>query len=76
MSFQRLGRTREAAAELKPARELVEAKFHAGLTAGSDTDGYWFDWAMAQILLREANGLVRTVPGRVHLAAHFRCGLV
>jgi hypothetical protein len=63
MSFQRLGKTREAAAELKPARELVEAKFHAGLTAGSDSDGYWFDWAMAQILLREASGLVRTVPG-------------
>jgi hypothetical protein len=42
---------------------LVEARFHAGLNAGGDPDGYWFDWAIAQILLREATGLVQHAPG-------------
>jgi hypothetical protein len=60
MCSQRLGKTGEAVAELKQGRETVEAKFHTGLTAGSDADGYWFDWAMARILLREAAGLIKT----------------
>lgn len=47
---------------MKQGRELVEAKFHSGLSAGSDEDGYWFDWAMAQVLLREAAGLIKTKP--------------
>jgi hypothetical protein len=56
---QHLGKSGEAVAALKQGREMVEGKFHTGLTAGSDADGYWFDWAMAQILLREAAGLIK-----------------
>jgi serine/threonine protein kinase len=61
--FQRLGKSGEAVAQLKQGRELVEGKFHAGLAAGGDSDGYWFDWAIAQILLREAAGLIQSAPG-------------
>jgi serine/threonine protein kinase len=56
---QRLGNPAEALAELKQAREVVEAKFQAGL-ASDDPDGSWFDWAMSQILLREAQGLIKS----------------
>jgi tetratricopeptide (TPR) repeat protein len=63
MSRQRLGKTAEAVAELKQGRELVEAKFHAGLAAGSVEEGFWFDWAVAQILLREAGETIKTAPG-------------
>jgi hypothetical protein len=63
MSQQRLGKTAEAVAELKQGRELVEAKFHARLTAGSVEEGFWFDWATAQILLREAGALLKSAPG-------------
>jgi hypothetical protein len=60
---QRLGKSGEAAAQLQQARELVEAKFRTRLTAGGDSDGYWFDWVMARILLREASGLIQNAPG-------------
>jgi hypothetical protein len=63
MSRQHFGKTAEAVAELKQGRELVEAKFHTGLTPGSLEDGFWFDWAMAQILLREASETIKSAPG-------------
>jgi hypothetical protein len=63
MSSHSLGKSSEAVAELQQARELVETKFHTGLTAGRGSEGYWFDWAMVQILQREADGLIKTAPG-------------
>ena len=63
MSRQHLGKTAEAVAELKQGRESVEAKFHTGLTPGSMEEGFWFDWAMAQILLREAGETIKSAPG-------------
>jgi len=63
MTSQNLGTTGKAVAELKQAREWVEAKFHIGLTAGRESEGYWFDWAMVQILLREADATIKSAPG-------------
>jgi hypothetical protein len=62
MSWQALGKSGEAVAELQQGRELVEAKFHTGLTAGRNSEGYWFDWAMVQILLREAERAIQSAP--------------
>jgi hypothetical protein len=63
LSQLRLGQPAAAAEPLQQARESVEARFRAGLTAGSGAEGYWFEWAIAQILLREATGLTKSVPG-------------
>lgn len=68
---QRLGNAGEALAELKQGRALVEAKFHAGLTAGGLAEGYWFDWVTARILLREAMGWIKSAPQAVSIPAHF-----
>jgi hypothetical protein len=62
MSWQALGKSGEAVAQLQQGRELVEAKFHTGLTAGRNSEGYWFDWAMVQILLREAERAIQSAP--------------
>jgi hypothetical protein len=62
MSCQQLGQKEEAASALEQAGELIGAKYHTGLTAGRGPDGYWFDWAMAGILQREADGLIKPQP--------------
>ena len=59
---QRLGNSAQAQTELKMGRELIEAKFRAGLTAGNLAEGYWFDWAAARILMREAAGRIGNTP--------------
>ena len=63
MACARLGRMDEAKADLKASRGPVEddAKRLAGLTA--KWQGYWFDWACARILLREAAALIETDSG-------------
>jgi hypothetical protein len=54
MTCARLGRLEDARAELNQARPLIEGKFPSGLAAGSEATAFWFDWAYAEILLREA----------------------
>jgi tetratricopeptide (TPR) repeat protein len=54
MADQRRGRTEDARAELSQGRELVDAKFKAGLERGDGELGFWFDWVFARILLQEA----------------------
>ena len=56
MADQRRGRTEDARAELSQGRELVDAKFKAGLERGDGELGFWFDWVFARILLQEADG--------------------
>jgi serine/threonine protein kinase len=53
---QRLGNTAQAQSDLMQGRALIEAKFRAGLTPGNLTEGFWFDWVAARILMREAMG--------------------
>jgi hypothetical protein len=55
--FQR-GESSEADSELGQQRQLVEAKFRAGLDRGRSDAGYWFDWFYAGFLLQEAAGLI------------------
>jgi tetratricopeptide (TPR) repeat protein len=59
MAYHRLGRTTEALAELKAGREIVESKLNKlRPDRGTPIQGFWFDWAFAQILLRETAALV------------------
>ncbi|MBE2214638.1 MAG: serine/threonine protein kinase [Opitutaceae bacterium] len=58
MTLVRLGRSDEARAELVQAEEMVDAKFRGRPDRGTPVQGFWFDWAFARILLREAQTLV------------------
>ncbi len=69
---QRLGSTAQAKADLTQGRELIEAKFRAGLTPGNLAEGYWFDWAAARILMREAMGRIGNTPQAVDSPANSR----
>jgi serine/threonine protein kinase len=58
MSNQQLGKTNEARAELAQAREVIENKYKSPLERGTPMQGFWFDWAFAKILLKEATALI------------------
>ena len=57
MADHQLGRTGEAAAELKLGRDAIEARFGDGLERGDGELGFWFDWVFARIMLQEALAL-------------------
>jgi eukaryotic-like serine/threonine-protein kinase len=59
MASHQLGENDQAGSELEAGRKLVEAQFAANLTAGNGTEGFWFDWLFARVLLREADLLFR-----------------
>jgi hypothetical protein len=61
MSHYQLGHLNEAHSELALGREMIENKFKAGLDQG-DGNGYWFDWVLGNILLREAQALIERTP--------------
>jgi eukaryotic-like serine/threonine-protein kinase len=61
MADQRLGRAPEARAEFLKGRDMIEAGKERH-TLGSPVQGFWFDWAFARVLLREATALME-VPG-------------
>ena len=50
-----------AAPLLATAQTDIAAKFTKGLAAGTDNDGYWYDWAFARLLLDEANALAASM---------------
>jgi tetratricopeptide (TPR) repeat protein len=58
MSHQRLGEVKLALLRLAEAREAIEKKFSGPLDGGNGTEGYWFDWLLARVLLSEANPLI------------------
>jgi serine/threonine protein kinase len=58
MSHYQLGHLDEARSELAQSREMIENKYKAGLDQG-DGNGYWFDWVLGKILLREAGALIK-----------------
>jgi serine/threonine protein kinase/tetratricopeptide (TPR) repeat protein len=60
MAERRMGRTAQADAHLREARELIDSKYKDQLTRGSPVQGFWFDWEFAHILLREAEALSRS----------------
>jgi eukaryotic-like serine/threonine-protein kinase len=61
MALYRLGESEAANSELGQARTPIEAKFKVPLDAGNPGEGYWFDWLLGRILLREATGLMGKV---------------
>ncbi len=61
MSYYQLGQRDEARSELAQSRQLIEDKFKAGLDEG-DGNGYWFDWLLGKILLKEASALIGPAP--------------
>jgi eukaryotic-like serine/threonine-protein kinase len=54
MSYYQLGQIGDAHAELAQSRDLIDNKFKGGIDPG----GYWFDWSLGRILLREADLLI------------------
>jgi serine/threonine protein kinase len=62
MSQRQLGEAGAARLQLAQARTLIERKFENGLDPGSATQGFWFDWVCARILLREASNLIEEKP--------------
>jgi serine/threonine protein kinase len=63
MAYHRLGRTADAQLEFQGGREIVESKLNKQRPdRGTPIQGFWFDWAFAQILLRESAALIET-PG-------------
>jgi serine/threonine protein kinase len=58
MAHFQMGRGVEAQATLAQARARVESKARAPADRGSPINGFWFDWAFARVLLREAGTLI------------------
>jgi len=58
MALHHSGRTDEARGELDAARSEVVANFNKPFQMGSSEEGFWFDWMIARILLKEADGVL------------------
>jgi serine/threonine protein kinase len=58
MSCYRQGMAVEAGSQLAKARVTIEAQFKNGLEHGNNSQGMWYDWVFARILLREAEALI------------------
>ncbi len=58
MADQKLGQTAEARTELAQAAEIIGNKYKTRLDRGTPMQGFWFDWAFARILLKEATDLI------------------
>ncbi len=58
MACHQAGKAKEAAAELKEGREIIDKKFKDNLDRGEGTRGFWFDWVFARVLLSEATATV------------------
>ncbi|MEO5714633.1 MAG: serine/threonine-protein kinase [Luteolibacter sp.] len=59
MAAQRLGRTEQARTELAMARAMFVGPFDRdALLPRGKGNGYWLDWAIARVLVREAAGMI------------------
>jgi tetratricopeptide (TPR) repeat protein len=56
MSMHQLHRDDQAAAQLARARARIDSEFGGAIVVRGD--GFWFDWVIARILLREADRLI------------------
>jgi serine/threonine protein kinase len=54
-----LNQTAEAEAQLAQSHDSIKNRFSGGLQSGDQTDGFWYDWIIARVLLQEAEGLIR-----------------
>jgi serine/threonine protein kinase len=60
MAGGRLDQAGETAAELAKGREMIETRYKNRDDRGTPVQGFWFDWALARILLREADAMAVT----------------
>ena len=51
----RLNETDEARAQLAQGRALIAGKNYNSLEPGNATEGFWYDWVLARVLLSEAS---------------------
>ncbi len=67
MAFSQLHHPDAARAELAQGREYIEPIFPKGLdkisNMGGEASGFWHDWVMAQLLLREATACLESADG-------------
>ncbi|MEO5714976.1 MAG: serine/threonine-protein kinase [Luteolibacter sp.] len=62
LSLYQEGHTVEARTELDPASKMVRSKFHNDERLEENAGGWWPDWLIARILLREAEALLAKTP--------------
>jgi serine/threonine protein kinase len=58
MVNQKLGKTDAARIEFTKARQIIETKYESPMDRGTPSQGFWFDWQFAHILLQEASTLI------------------
>jgi serine/threonine protein kinase len=58
MAHAKLNQTQRAQAEIADCRQLIESKFKGRLGEGTYETGFWKDWLIDRILLREAIELI------------------
>ncbi len=58
MACRQLQRESEARFDLARSRERLVERFRTPLESGDEQQGFWFDWIIARILLREATALI------------------
>jgi serine/threonine protein kinase len=58
MACHKLGEADEARSQLEAGRALVDKEFADGLGIGNGSQGWWYDWLFARVLLREAEGMI------------------
>jgi hypothetical protein len=54
MDDQKLGKGEASRAELAQARQIIENRYKLPMDRGTPSQGFWFDWQFAHILLKEA----------------------
>jgi len=60
ISYQQMDQSQKALSELRLGQLMIEMNFKKGPDLGNGSDGFWFDWAFARILLRECQQLMGT----------------
>jgi hypothetical protein len=60
MAVHHLGQRESARSELAQAREFLKVSLPPTGFPRGDHNGFWFDWAIARILEREATGLIES----------------
>ncbi|MDQ8180750.1 serine/threonine-protein kinase [Pelagicoccus sp. SDUM812005] len=58
MASYQMGRTDDAEAAYRAAARLVESKYVTNIDLGNPVQGFWFDWAFARVIKREASRLL------------------
>ena len=58
MDDQKLGKGEASRAELAQARQIIENRYKLPMDRGTPSQGFWFDWQFAHILLKEASTII------------------